>query len=43
MLALLGPRAVRLAVLSRHRAHHAIMMRAMHVVTSIGAGAEAER
>jgi hypothetical protein len=43
MLALLRNRAVSLTVLSRHGAHHGVVMGAMHVMAHAGAAAQAER
>lgn len=42
MLALLRAWAVRLTMLSRHGAHHAIVMRAIHAMAHAGAAAQAE-
>jgi len=43
MFALLGAWTVRLTMLSRHGAHHAIVMGAMHAMAHAGAAAEAKR
>lgn len=43
MFALLGAWTVRLTMLSRHGAHHAIVMGAMHAMAHAGAAAEVKR